>query len=141
MKNGKFLQKVFWFLFEKLRKIEILNKNIVKEKSFDFAIRIVKLYKYLMEEKKEFVLSKQVLRSGTSIGANINEAQQAQSKKDFLMKMNIALKECTETRYWIDLLSATDYINQEQKNSIINDCIELEKLLTSIVKTTSEQMD
>ena len=118
-----------------------MNKNIVKEKSFDFAIRIVKLYKYLMEEKKEFVLSKQILRSGTSVGANINEAQQAQSKKDFLMKMNIALKECTETRYWIDLLSATDYINQEQKISIINDCIELEKLLTSIVKTTSNQMD
>ena len=70
-----------------------------------------------MEEKKEFVLSKQILRSGTSVGANINEAQQAQSKKDFLMKMNIALKECTETKYWIELLSATDYINQEQKNS------------------------
>ena len=118
-----------------------MNKNIVKEKSFDFAIRIVKLYKYLMEEKKEFVLSKQVLRSGTSIGANINEAQQAQSKKDFLMKMNIALKECTETKYWIELLSATDYINQEQKDSIIKDCVELEKLLTSIVKTTSTQMD
>ena len=141
MENGKFLQKVFWFLFENLRNIEILNKNIVKEKSFDFAIRIVKLYKYLMEEKKEFVLSKQILRSGTSVGANINEAQQAQSKKDFLMKMNIALKECTETKYWIELLSATDYINQEQKDSIIKDCIELEKLLTSIVKTTSTQMD
>ena len=118
-----------------------MNKNIVKEKSFDFAIRIVKLYKYLMEEKKEFVLSKQILRSGTSVGANINEAQQAQSKKDFLMKMNIALKECTETKYWIELLSATDYINQEQKDSIIKDCVELEKLLTSIVKTTSTQMD
>ena len=116
-------------------------KNVVKEKSFDFAIRIVKLYKYLMEEKKEFVLSKQVLRSGTSIGANINEAQQAQSKKDFLMKMNIALKECTETKYWIDLLSATDYINQELKDSIIYDCIELEKLLTSIVKPTSDSLE
>ena len=115
-------------------------KNVVKEKSFDFAIRTVKLYKYLMEEKKEFVLSKQVLRSGTSIGANINEAQQAQSKKDFLMKMNIALKECTETKYWIDLLSATDYINQEQKDSIMNICIEIEKMLTSIVKTTSESL-
>ena len=118
-----------------------MNKNIVKEKSFDFAIRIVKLYKYLMEEKKEFVLSKQILRCGTSIGANINEAQQGQSKKDFLMKMNISLKECTEAKYWIELLSATDYINQEQKDSIIKDCIELEKLLTSIVKTTSNQMD
>jgi len=117
-----------------------LKKTTVKEKSFDFAIRIVKLYKYLMEEKKEFVLSKQILRSGTSIGANINEAQQGQSKKDFLMKMNISLKECTETKYWIELLSATDFINLEQKNSIMNDCIEIEKMLTSIVKTTSESL-
>ncbi len=134
-------KKFFCFPFEKLRNIKILNKNIVKEKSFDFAIRIVKLYKYLMEEKKDFVLSKQILRCGTSIGANINEAQQAQSKKDFLMKMNISLKECTETKYWIELLSATDYINEEQKDSILKDCIELEKLLTSIVKTTSNRMD
>jgi len=117
-----------------------LKKTTVKEKSFDFAIRIVKLYKYLMEEKKEFVLSKQILRSGTSIGANINEAQQGQSKKDFLMKMNISLKECTETKYWIELLSATDFINLEKKNSIMNDCIEIEKMLTSIVKTTSESL-
>lgn len=118
-----------------------MNRNIVKEKSFDFAIRIVKLYKYLMDEKKEFVLSIQILRSGTSVGANINEVQQGQSKKDFLMKMNISLKECTETKYWIELLSATDYINVEQKESIIKDCIELEKLFTSIVKTTNKQMD
>ena len=116
------------------------NKNIILEKSFNFAIRIVKLYKYLMEEKKEFVLSKQILKSGTSIGANINEAQQGQSKKDFLMKMNISLKECTETKYWIELLSATEYINQEQKDSIINDCTEIEKVLTSIVKTTSDSL-
>ena len=118
-----------------------MSKSIVKEKSFEFAIRIVKLYKYLMEEKKEFVLSKQLLRCGTSIGANINEAQQGQSKKDFLMKMNISLKECTETKYWIELLSATNYINPEQKESIIKDCIELEKMLTSIVKTTSNSLD
>lgn len=117
-----------------------MKKITVKEKSFDFAIRIVKLYKYLMDEKKEFVLSKQILRSGTSIGANINEAQQGQSKKDFLMKMNISLKECTETKYWIELLSATDFISLEQKNSIMNDCIEIEKMLTSIVKTTSESL-
>ena len=122
-------KKFFWFPFEKLRNIKILNKNIVKEKSFDFAIRTVKLYKYLKEEKKDFVLSKQILRCGTSIGANINEAQQAQSKKDFLMKMNISLKECTETKYWIE------------KDSILKDCVELEKLLTSIVKTTSNRMD
>ena len=135
-----YYKKVFQFPFEKLRNIKILNKNIVKEKSFDFAIRIVKLYKYLMDEKKEFVLSKQVLRSGTSIGANINEAQQGQSKKDFLMKMNISLKECTETKYWIELLGATEYINLEQKDSIMNDCIEIEKMLTSIVKTTSDSL-
>ena len=114
-----------------------MKKNVVENKSFNFAIRVVNLYKYLTNEKKEFVLSKQILRSGTSIGANINEAQQAQSKKDFLMKMNISLKECTETKYWIKLLSATDYINIEQAKSIIQDCTELEKMLTSIVKTTN----
>jgi four helix bundle protein len=117
-----------------------INKNVVKDKSFNFAIRVIKLYKYLLEEKKEFVLSKQLLKSGTSIGANINEAQQGQSKKDFLMKMNISLKECTETIYWIKLLAATDYIDKQQESLIINDCIELEKLLTSIVKTTSNNL-
>ena len=117
-----------------------MNKGTVKEKSFQFAIRIVNLYKYLQEEKKEFVLSKQVLKSGTSIGANINEAQQGQSKKDFLKKMNISLKECTETKYWIELLSATDYMTNEQKGSILSDCIEIEKMLTSIVKTTSDSL-
>ena len=117
-----------------------MNKGTVKEKSFQFAIRIVNLYKYLQEEKKEFVLSKQVLKSGTSIGANINEAQQGQSKKDFLTKMNISLKECTETKYWIELLSATDYMTNEQKGSILSDCIEIEKMLTSIVKTTSDSL-
>ena len=119
----------------------VLNKNnTAKQKSKYFAVRIVRLYQFLCDEKKEFVLSKQILRSGTSIGANINEAQQGQSKKDFLMKMNISLKECTETKYWIELLSATDFINLEQKNSIMNDCIEIEKMLTSIVKTTSESL-
>jgi len=117
-----------------------LNKNIIKNKSFEFAIRIVNLYKYLKDEKNEFVLSKQILRCGTSIGANVNEAQQAQSKKDFLMKMNISLKECTETKYWIELLGATEYIKSEQKDSIMKDCIELEKLLTSIVKTTNNSL-
>jgi len=125
------------------------NSTLNKEKnsdsrfargSFNFAIRIVKLYKYLTEEKKEFVLSKQILKSGTSIGANINEAQQGQSKKDFLTKMNISLKECTETKYWIELLSATDYMTNEQKDSILSDCIEIEKMLTSIVKTTSDSL-
>ena len=101
------------------------SKNVIVEKSFDFAIRIVKLYKYLTDEKKEYVLSKQVLKSGTSIGANVSEAQQGQSKKDFLTKMNIALKECTETKYWIKLLQATDYINESQTKSILTNCTEL----------------
>jgi len=115
-----------------------LKKNIIKEKSFNFAVKIVNIYKFLTEEKREFVLSKQLLRSGTSIGANINEAQQGQSKKDFLMKMNISLKECSETKYWLELLSATNYISKTDE--IFSVCIELEKLLTKIVKTTSESL-
>ena len=113
-----------------------LSTNVIKDKSFQFAIRIVNLYKFLTS-KNEFVLSKQILKSGTSIGANIVEAQQGQSKKDFLMKMNISLKECSETKYWIELLEATDFIDKTQKQSIYNDCVELEKILTTIVKTTS----
>lgn len=117
-----------------------LNKSLVKTKSFDFAVRIIRLYQYLVNEKKEFVLSKQILKSGTSVGANITEALQGQSKKDFLMKMNISLKECSETKYWIELLEATDYIDRKQKESIYSDCIEIERILTSIVKTTSEKL-
>lgn len=113
-----------------------MGNNIIKDKSFNFAIRIVNLYKYLSENKNEFVLAKQILRSGTSIGANINEALQGQSKKDFLMKMNISLKECSETKYWLELLYATEYIDKKMMVSIHNDCIEIEKILTSIVKTT-----
>lgn len=116
------------------------KKNIIKDKSFNFAIRIIKLYQYLINEKKEYVLSKQILRSGTSIGANISEAQQGQSKKDFLMKMNISLKECSETKYWIELLTATDYLDEKMHKSIYQDCIELEKLLTSIVRKTAENI-
>ena len=116
-----------------------MGNNVVADKSFAFAVRIVKLYQYLCNEKREYTLSKQLLRSGTSIGANTAEAQQGQSKRDFLMKMNIALKECSETKYWIRLLSATGYLAKNEQKSIIADCIELEKLLTSIVKTTSER--
>ena len=116
------------------------ENNIIKEKSFKFAVKIVNLYKYLMEEKKEFVLSKQILRSGTSIGANVNEALQGQSKKDFLSKMNISLKECVETLYWIELLYETKYFDEETKQSIYTDCYELKKVLSSIVKTTKERI-
>ena len=117
-----------------------MKENVVSEKSFDFAVRIVKLYKYLCDEKKEFVLSKQLLRSGTSVGANIQEGLQGQSKKDFLAKMNISLKETSETKYWLRLLQSTDILSEKEQKSIMTDCIELEKILTSIVKTTSETL-
>ena len=110
--------------------------NAVEEKSFAFAIRIVKLCKHLQTVRNEFVISKQILRSGTSIGANIAEGQQAQSKADFISKMNIALKECVETDYWLRLLHAADYLTDAQFQSIQPDCIEVKKLLVSIVKAS-----
>ena len=110
--------------------------NAIKEKSFRFAVRIVKLCKFLQEEKREYIMSKQLLRSGTSIGANVTEAQQAQSRPDFVSKLNISLKEAVETEYWLRLLHATDYLTEDQFGSIISDCDQLEKLLVSIVKTT-----
>ena len=103
----------------------------------NFSIRIVKMYKYLCYEKQEYVLSKQLLRSGTSIGANIAEAQNAISKKDFVSKVYIALKECTESKYWIELLYRTEYFNKETYISIKTDCEELEKLLTTTTKKLS----
>ena len=112
--------------------------GVLEEKSLKFAIRIVNLYKYLIDEKKEFVMSKQVLRSGTSIGANIAEAQYAQSKADFLTKMHISLKESSETKFWLKLLYSTSYIN-DSHTSIMNDCDELLKILTSTCKTTKQQ--
>ena len=111
--------------------------NVVAERSMEFAVRIVRLYKYLREEKQEFVLSKQLLRSGTSIGANVQEALRGQSRKDFVSKMNIALKEVAETEYWIELLHRTDYINKVEFDSIFKDCKEITKILMSIVKTTN----
>ena len=112
--------------------------NVIENKSFDFAIRIVNLYKYLCKNKKEYVLSKQVLRSGTSIGANVSEAQQAQSKADFISKISIALKEATETNYWLRLLNATEYLSQSEINSILDDCIAIEKILTAILRSSKE---
>lgn len=120
-------------------KIGVLVNNIIETKSFDFAVRIVKLYKFLCEQKKEFTLSKQLLRAGTSIGANVAEAEQAQSKADFVAKINIALKEASETKYWIKLLSATDYLSINESNSILSDCVEIEKILVSIIKTSKNQ--
>ena len=111
---------------------------IIQEKSFCFAIRIVNLCRYLRDEQKEYVLSKQLLRSGTSIGANVAEAQQAQSKPDFVNKINIALKEAYETNYWIRLLYATQYLKEKEYESIIADCSEMERLLIAITKKAKE---
>lgn len=112
--------------------------NPVKEKSKVFAIRIIRLYKYLCSEKQEYVLSKQLLRSGTSIGANVSESLCGISKKDFLAKMYIAFKECVETQYWLELLSETEFLSKNEFESINNDCEELRKLLSSITKSTGE---
>ena len=111
-------------------------KNTVENKSFLFAVRIVKLCRYLQEEKKEYILSKQLLRAGTSIGANVAESQQAQSRADFVAKMNISLKEAVESNYWIRLLHASEYLSEAEATSILSDCRELEKMLTSIIKTS-----
>lgn len=115
--------------------------NVVKNKSRNFALRIIKLYKYLCKDKKEFILSKQILRSGTSIGANITEAHHAMSKREFIAKMNLSLKEAAETEYWLDLLQASDYIGQKEFESINSDCNEIKSLLISIIKTTSKNLE
>ena len=113
------------------------ERNEILDKSFKFSIRIVKLYCFLKDNKHEFVLSKQLLRSGTSIGANVNEAQAAQSMADFISKLSIASKEARETKYWISLLVETDYldINERSVKTLLDEITELIKLLTSIIKT------
>ena len=116
-----------------------MKDNVVRDKSKAFAIRVVKLYQYLCDERKEYVLSKQMLRSGTSVGANVKEAIRGQSKADFSAKMNIALKEISETEYWLELLYETDYLNETQFNSIFADCQELLKILYSIVKSSQSK--
>jgi len=117
-----------------------MSKSIVGEKSYQFAIRIVNVYKWLCEEKKEYVLSKQLLRSGTAIGALLKEAEHGQSKSDFLNKVNIALKEANETAYWLMLLKDTGYFTGKEFDSIIRDAEELIKILVSIVKTTKTNL-
>jgi len=111
-----------------------------KEKSFHFAVRIVKLYQYLCDEKKEYILSKQILRSGTSIGANLAEAESAISRKDFLSKLYISLKECSETLYWLELLKASGYLTEDQFLSLYSDCKELKKMLSSSTKTINSTL-
>lgn len=114
------------------------SNSIILKKSLDFAARIVKLNRYLVNEKKETVISKQIIRSGTSIGANANEAIYGSSKADFIAKLQISLKETAETEYWIRLLIKTDYISEQEGNSLLNDCLEIKRILISSLKTAKE---
>ena len=114
--------------------LRVMANSIVGKKSRDYAIRIIRCYKYLPEEKRETVMSKQLLRCGTSIGANTRESKNAQSRMDFLNKLNIALKEADETEYWLDLLHETKYLDDSMYTSLNSDCAEIIKILTTIIK-------
>ncbi len=113
-----------------------MSESILKTKSYNFALRTIKLYKYLVDEKKEYVLSKQILRSGTSVGANIEEANQAQSKADFVHKLSIAHKEAFETNYWLRLLRDSEILETKIAESLLEDCEEIQRMLTSSIKTS-----
>lgn len=115
-----------------------MKENIIKEKSFLFAVRAIRLYQFLVDSKKEFVLSKQLLHSGTSVGAMVREAEHAESKADFMHKMAIAQKEINETIYWLELFKETEYLTNDQFQSINADALEIIKLLTSIIKSTKK---
>jgi four helix bundle protein len=115
------------------------KENVILSKSFSFAIRIVKLYQYLTEQKREFVMSKQLLRSGTAVGALVREAQNAESKADFIHKLGIAQKECDECIYWIELLEHTEYLSENEAESIKDDAIELLKMLRSAIITSKKK--
>jgi four helix bundle protein len=123
-----------------MRKFEMYcpKENVIVSKSYAFALRIIKLYKYLVSKKKEYVLSKQILRSGTSIGSQVKESEHAQSKADFINKLNIALKEANETEYWLMLLKDSSYIDITSFSSLHIQCIEIIKLLISIIKTSKQ---
>ena len=116
----------------------MMKDNILIEKSIDFGARIVKLHKFLKKEKKEHTISNQILRSGTSIGANINEAQYGNSKADFIAKLHIALKETAETEYWLHILEKSDYLEENLSQSLLNDCLEIKRILISSINTAKE---
>ncbi len=116
------------------------GKSIIKDKSFVFAVRIVRLYQYLVETKREFILSKQLLRSGTSVGALVREAQNAESSKDFIHKLGIAQKECDETIYWLELLKETDYLTDKEFASINKEAFELLKMIRSAIITSKKKL-
>ena len=115
------------------------DDNIILKKSYDFAVRCVNLYNYLCNEKHDFVIGKQLMRSGTSVGANVKEAIRGASKADFIAKLNIALKEASESEFWIEVLRDTDYLSSQEAESMLCDCQEILKLLISIVKSSKEK--
>ena len=117
-----------------------MSENVLKDKSYKFALRVVKLYQHLANEKHEYVMSKQVLRSGTSVGANIEEAGQAQSKPDFIHKLSIAQKESFETHYWIRLLRDSGILTSKSADSLLEDCAEIQKLITASIKTAKRNL-
>jgi four helix bundle protein len=116
-----------------------MKENIIKNKSFEFALRIIQLYKYLINEKKEYIISKQMLRSGTAVGALVRESEHAESKADFIHKLSIALKEANETEYWLDLLYQSLFIDKNQYTSTSDDIKEILRLLISIIKTSKQK--
>ena len=116
-----------------------MKENILIDKSIDFASRIIKLHQYLIKLKKETIISKQIVRSGTSIGANINEANYGQSKADFISKMHIALKETAETEYWLKLLTMSEYISEDMVKSLLKDCLEIKRILISSINTAKDK--
>ena len=113
-----------------------MGKNVVKQKSFEFAIKVIRVYQFLCDQKREFVLSEQLLRSGTAVGAMIREAEHAESKADFKHKMSMAQKEINECMYWLELLNATEYLGKKDFEGLNQDAIEIIKLLTAIIKTS-----
>ncbi len=115
-----------------------MKENVLIDKSIIFASRIIKLHRYLIKNKKETIISKQIVRSGTSIGANINEANYGQSKADFVSKLHIALKETAETEYWLKLLTLSEYITREMGESLLKDCMEIKKILIASINTAKE---
>ncbi len=118
----------------------MMRKNNIRDKSFAFAVRMVQLFKYLQSDKREYIMSKQLMRSGTSVGAMVREAEHSESKKDFLHKMAIAQKEINESIYWLELLNATEYLTQKQFEDLNKDAIELIKIITTIIKNTKKNL-
>ena len=118
-----------------------MKENLLIDKSISFASRIIKLHQYLIKTQKETIISKQIVRSGTSIGANINEANYGQSKADFFSKMHIALKETAETEYWLKLLTISDFITEDMGKSLLNDCLEIKRILIASINTAKEKND